>query len=482
MSGSDLLQDSCSEAERLRSAVEQLRSRLTEAEETLRAVRHGEIDALLGPGTSGLQLFNLNALLEEMNEGAVALDVEGRMRYCNRRFAEIVHASIADALGRRLTEFVHPDDQPHYSQLLAAALEGRAAGDVIGLAIDGVCVPLRLSLSRMETNDGPAIAAVVTDQSESRRKTAALLQMRDELEATVRERTSTLAQANHELEKARVAALNMMKDAVAFSSALKDANAELRVEIEQRRLAEEEVRRLNAELEQRVRLRTSQLEAANRELEAFSYSVSHDLRAPLRAIEGFSRILFETSSALGEEERGHLERIGRAAEKMSQLIDDLLTLSRIGRRELNVRRVDLADLAKEVFAELREAEPDRNVECIVAGPLPALGDPSLLRIVLQNLLSNAWKFTSRQPQARIEVTSETTDDGVQYVVRDDGAGFDERYADRLFVPFQRLHSESEFKGTGIGLAIVHRVIARHGGRIRAESRVGQGTTFRFTLG
>ncbi|MFB9320903.1 sensor histidine kinase [Cryptosporangium minutisporangium] len=246
--------------------------------------------------------------------------------------------------------------------------------------------------------------------------------------------------------------------------------------------AEEEVRRLNAELEQRVLHRTTELEASTRELDAFAYSVSHDLRAPLRALDGFSQVLVEDyHDALDETGRDYLRRIQAATVRMGQLIDDLLDLSRATRVEISREPVDLRRIAGELIDELRTAEPDREVQIEVADPLIATGDPHLLRLVLQNLLGNAWKFTGRRTAGRIEVGVAEQDGVPVYFVRDNGAGFDPRYADKLFVPFQRIHSAQEFPGSGIGLAIVSRIVRRHGGEVWAESLPDQGATFSFTL-
>jgi len=231
-------------------------------------------------------------------------------------------------------------------------------------------------------------------------------------------------------------------------------------------------------LEQRVAERTEQLEAVNRELEAFSYAVSHDLRAPLRAIKGFSQILLEDHAARLEDAKPYLDRISGAASRMNDLIDDLLQLSKMTRSALNPGAFDLAQVSRDIVGELGKSDPARHVDVRIPEALPAHGDPRLVRVLLENLLSNAWKFTSKQPTAYIEVGSQ---DGAWFV-RDDGAGFDAARATKLFQPFQRMHTAAEFEGTGIGLATAQRIVRRHGGRIWADSAPGKGATFRFTLG
>jgi signal transduction histidine kinase len=243
-----------------------------------------------------------------------------------------------------------------------------------------------------------------------------------------------------------------------------------------------ELQNAHDEMELRVRERTAQLAATNAELEAFCYSVSHDLRAPLRAIDGFSKAVMEDyCNQMDDAGRESLERIRAAAQRMASLIDDLLSLSRITRAEMRLEPIDLSEVSTKVIAELRSSEPTRQVEFVIEPKLRAEGDPQLIRTVLENLIGNAWKFTSKRPRSRIEVgaipnTGETT-----FFVRDNGAGFDQAYAKRLFAAFQRLHRASEFPGTGVGLASVQRVVNRHGGRIWAEGALDQGATFYFTL-
>ena len=260
---------------------------------------------------------------------------------------------------------------------------------------------------------------------------------------------------------------------------IKRTRERLQGEIAERRRAEDDVRRLNLGLKRH----SAQIEAANKELEAFSYSVSHDLRAPLRSIDGFSRSLLEDcGEALGPGAKEDLHRIRRAVERMGLLIDDLLKLSRITRSDLSREAVDLSALAKGVVEDFRRREPERRVTLAIQEGLTAEGDPRLLRIALENLLGNAWKFTRKKPEARIEFSLAGRNGSQAFCVRDDGAGFDMAYADKLFTPFQRLHAAGDFEGTGIGLATVARVVQRHGGRMWAEGEVGRGAAFFFTLG
>jgi signal transduction histidine kinase len=249
-----------------------------------------------------------------------------------------------------------------------------------------------------------------------------------------------------------------------------------------RQAAVEEARRLNAGLEDQVRRRTRQLEEANREMEAFCYSVSHDLRAPLRALDGFSRILLEDAGpVLGEEDKGNLRRIVAASGRMGLLMDDLLRLSRIGRAGMRLAEVDLAALAADILRRLRSEDPGRRVSSEIAAGTRVRADAGLMRIALENLIGNAWKYSRRNSEACIALGVREEEGRQVFFVRDNGAGFDMRYAAKLFSPFQRAHGPGEFEGTGIGLAIVQRIVGRHGGRIWAESEPGRGSTFCFTL-
>lgn len=248
--------------------------------------------------------------------------------------------------------------------------------------------------------------------------------------------------------------------------------------------SQREVQQMNAELEKRVAERTRQLQAANRELESFAYAVSHDLRAPLRSLSGFSQILQETASEqLDEKSLHYLRRIHDASQRMSGLIEALLSLSRISTAELAIRPVNLTQICVDAGAALKEKFPGHTVQFEVAPNMHVQGDARLLRMAVDCLLSNAWKYTIRAEQPTVTVGVQTgVTGGHIYFVRDNGVGFDMAYANKLFVPFQRLHPDAEFQGSGIGLVTAQRVIARHNGRIWAEAHVNDGATFFFTIG
>jgi signal transduction histidine kinase len=283
-----------------------------------------------------------------------------------------------------------------------------------------------------------------------------------------------------------VDALNAMLTEIGRrTDALEGSKHTLEREVEERRRAEGEIHRLNAELEKRVTERTAELQSANRELEAFSFSVSHDLRGPLRAIDGFSEALLEDfGDKVTDDMRSFLMRIRSATLRMGQLIEDLLNLARISRVDMQRQTVDMSAMVRQIVGELQQREPDkaRKVEVSIWDGVTVNGDGRLLRVVLENLLGNAWKFTSRTPTAQIEFGMMKEPDRTVLFVRDNGAGFDMAHVDKLFGAFQRLHGVTEFPGTGIGLSIVQRVIQRHRGRIWCHAEPGKGAVFYFTVG
>jgi signal transduction histidine kinase len=275
---------------------------------------------------------------------------------------------------------------------------------------------------------------------------------------------------------------DMLEQIEARTEQLELSNEELGRQVAERTRAEQEVISLNIALEDRVRDRTAQLEAANRELESFAFSVSHDLRAPLRSIDGFSQALLEDfPSHVPEEAQRYLSRIRAATQRMGQLIEDLLNLSRVSRGALERVELDLGELARQVAQEVAQQYPGHAVELSVWPGMEVKADPRLLRTALENLLGNAWKFTAHAEHPRVEVGVMRDGDSQVYFVRDNGAGFKMEYAAKLFTPFQRLHTAAEFPGTGIGLATVQRIVLRHGGRLWADAAPGKGAAFFFTL-
>lgn len=283
----------------------------------------------------------------------------------------------------------------------------------------------------------------------------------------------------------RSALLNILDDAAGDLSRLMDTQRAMLNVLEDVDAKNTEIEQINRTLEAEVKVRKQAedtLNATNKELEAFSYSVAHDLRAPLRAIDGFSQALAEDyGDKLETEAKDYLRRIRAATQRMATMIDELLKLARVSRGEMEYTSVDLSAIARNIMAELLETTPDRRVERVVGDGIVVHGDERSLRVVLENLLGNAWKFTSKKDRARVEFGAVVHGGATVYFVRDDGVGFDMTYANKLFGAFQRLHSDAEFPGVGIGLAIVQRIILRHGGRVWAEGATQKGATFYFTV-
>jgi signal transduction histidine kinase len=374
------------------------------------------------------------------------------------------------------------DDQPANLLALEAMLQG--LGQRLIKAGSG-----REALKWLLTHDFAVILLDVKMPDMDGFETAALIRQRDKsrdtpiIFLTAADKTHTEAVRGYAVGAVdylvKPVVPEFVRSKVSVFVELAKKNEQLRRQAELLREGEQAAREL---AEARAEL-VDDLEHKNRELESFSYAVSHDLRAPLRRIEAFGRAVLESQGErLDEHGRRFMERIQEASRQMSQLIDDVLYLSKVSRAEVRQHEIDLSGLVESILERLREADPGRNVETRVRPGLIVAGDGRLLRIALTNLLENAWKFTARQPAARIEFGMMTATGEPTYFVRDNGAGFDMTYVDRLFGPFQRLHLASEFPGSGIGLATVQRIIHRLGGRVWAEGVVGQGATFSFTLG
>ncbi len=367
-------------------------------------------------------------MVESVNEVIFRTDSDGRLVFLNGFWRKLSGYSIDQSLGRPLLDFLHPDDFERGRQTLR---------DLIAGTVTDCHCELRLRTL------GGEIRWV---------------------EMTARHLSESGLNGN-----------GNGTDAGGIAGTVDDISA--------RKVAELTLRNLNQELELQVRARTAELEAANRELEAFSYSVSHDLRAPLRAIDGFARILEdELDDRLDEPLRGHFTRIRKATERMAMLIDALINLALLTRQPLRKETVDLSDLASQVIEELHASEPGREVDVEITRGLTVTADRTLMHALMDNLLRNAWKFTARQPNARIVFRAEREHGRRVFCVEDNGAGFDMAYAGNLFRPFSRLHASAEYPGTGIGLATVQRIIQRHEGSIWVESRPDEGARFRFTLG
>lgn len=360
-------------------------------------------------------------VVESVNEIIFQSDLDGVFTFLNPAWSAITGHAVEASLGRPMTEFMHPDDRGRARELFDRVARDGARDELTELRVRttvGEVRWLELHTRRMSGSDGAAIGIM---------------------------------------------------------GSLDDITA--------RKVAEFTLKNVNKELEARVRARTAELEASNRELEAFSYSVSHDLRAPLRAIEGFSAILQEDlADRLDPTTRNYLERIRAATLRMARLIDDLIELARLTRLTLRRENIDLSQMVSELLTEIQHETPERVVETDIAPGLTAHADRALMRVVLENLLRNAWKFSADEAVTRIAFFATRENDEVMFCVADNGIGFDMAYADKLFLPFNRLHMTHEYAGSGIGLATVARIVQRHGGRIRAESAPGEGARFCFSIG
>ena len=407
-----------------RAEMESLRARIAELENTLKAIRSGEVDAIVVDGPRGSRLFTLQSpeepyriLAEPMNEGAATLNAQGTVLFCNRRFADMLQLPAERIVGASLASLLSPQEQPRFLEWIASAQQISVRGEAHFLRSDGTLLPVQLSLSSIPLEEAEmGLCLVAADLSDQKR-------------------------------------------------------------------AQEQIRKFSEELECRVAMRTEQLRAANVDLAAFNYGVAHDLRAPLRHIQGFSGILAnDAGSTLSPDGRHALELIVRETSRMEKLLQALLGLSQVGRQTLHLKNVDLNSLVREVIESFASDVRGRPIEWRI-GKLPAWQcDPVLMKLVYTNLLGNALKFTSGTPAAVIEVAAEPRDPETLLSVRDNGVGFNMKYADKLFGVFQRLHRQEDFEGTGVGLATVQRIIQKHGGRIWAEAEPDKGASFYFTLG
>jgi len=387
-------------------------------------------------------------LLESAPDAMVITNADGTIIIINAQTERLFGYPRHEIIGKKV-EFLMPERfRPAHTQHRQGYIEtpkvrGMGVGmELFGRRKDGSEFPVEISLSplKIANEEGLNVIAAIRDITKQVQSRKEIKILNENLEQIVQERTA-------ELEKLY-----------------------------------QEVNSMNAELESRVMKRTWELEESNKELESFSYSVSHDLRAPLRSIDGFSnKILKDYGHLIDEQGRDYFFRVINASQKMGQLIDDLLKLARLSRVEMNIQTNDLSLLADAIASEFKIAYPERNIDFVIQPGLVARVDRSLMQIALQNLLGNAWKYTKNRTEAKIEFSSFQRDNKTIYFIRDNGVGFDMRYVNKLFGAFQRLHSPTEFEGSGIGLATVKRIIRRHHGTIWAEGDVDQGAVFFFTL-
>jgi PAS domain S-box-containing protein len=448
--------------------VEDLKSRLAEAEETLSAIYRREVDALIVGGPKGEQVFTLQGaessyrlLVEAMNEGALTLGPEGTVLYCNRRFAEMIDSPIEQVIGSPWRRFFPPDESPRVGNFLAGAATCGDKHEFTIQSSDGSLSTVQLSARPLELDGRDVLAVLVTDIAELKAAHHALHLANEQLESRVRERTRELAEANEILRA------EMMERAAA-ERALAEAQAKLRQHADN--------------LERHVEERTAKLRDTVAELEAFSYTVSHDLRAPLRSVQSFSQILLEDCAhKLNEEELDYLRRVVSSANNLDKLIQDVLVYSRATHSSLTVRPVRIYELLRGVIASTHSLQPPA-AQVTLEGDFPVvLAHEGSLTQCIANLLDNAIKFIPPKTAPQINVRAEDRGQDSRVWFEDNGIGIALRDQERIFNIFERVHSVADFPGTGIGLSIVKRVIERMGGTVGVESKLTCGSRFWIQL-
>ena len=525
--------------ESIRFENEILKQRLEEAEATLEAIRNGEVDALVVTGSAGEHIFSLRGaeqpyrvFVETMHEGAATIDEDGCILYCNQRFSDLTNRPLNKIISSSIFEFIAQEDKAVLLATLSRASHQSAQAEV-NLASGAKAVPVMISASRLLDVDEPFLAVTITDLTDQKRSEEMVASERlarsildnateaivvcdpsgrilranaaarllaggeclhcqfseiFDLSTDLREdllETAFKGESVRSIE-ARLRTNGVIRELLVSSGALgPESGLDLgcvisMTDVTERNEATRQIKEMNDSLEKKIDERTKQLVAANKELEGFCYSVSHDLRAPLRSMVASSMILKEDfPNDLPNGVSYELERLAANSNKMATLIDDLLRFSRLGRQEMKFQETDFSALADNVVREFNI--PREEIEFVIEPNVMAWADPLLLKMAMENLIGNAVKFTANRPGARIEIGKEVIDGEDVFFVRDNGVGFDMLYVEKIFRPFERLHLDSQYPGTGIGLANVHRIISRHGGAIWADSKLDEGTTLSFTL-
>jgi PAS domain S-box-containing protein len=519
--------------------VAELRQRVDELEQTLNAIQNGEVDALVVSGSAGDQVYTLKSaerpyrvMIEQMSEGALTLSNDGIILFCNDSFARMIKYPLEEIVATPISRYIDSSSQKQYRRLE----KNSGRGEISFLAKDKTLIPVYIALNTVREGEIINHCLVVTDLTEhihneqiiaSERFARTLLdQVADVI--LISDPSGTIIRASEKTFDLLGGDLVGKPLDQIFKQIYLASETDLTYQVNRNSVKFSEIRdkkipsgsevlaisvnKLSRNLllnysqiiegssvlgysvslsditdrkkaEDDLKQYAAKLEIANKEMEAFSYSVSHDLRAPLRALDGFSQLVIsDYKDKLDDTGKDYLDRIHKASQTMSELIDDMLKLSRITRTEIFRNKIDLSSIAQSIITELKATQPERQVEWIIPQNIIATGDQNLLTITLKNLLENAWKFTGKCPQSRVEFGVIQQKSEKVYFIKDNGVGFDTKMADKLFLPFQRLHSDKEYAGTGIGLAIVERIIRLHNGKVWADSEIGQGSTFYFTLG
>ncbi len=515
--------------------IESLNLSLAEARDTLSAIQNGEVDALVLSTEGGAQVYTLTGaehpyriMVETMNEGAATVDPEGMIVYCNQRFAEMVNTPLERVIGTPINRYIAPADRRKFKSLVKPGSGVSRNAELLFQTERGESLPVLLAISSFIPIDSQEMICIVAADLTEQKKNEQIVAS-ERLAGLIFEQTTeafVVCDGEGVIIRFSAEAQNLAQESLYFCNfdevfRLKSSSEEeeyfsiskvMKGEVYRKTefnqsLADGRVRDLllsagplrredeiigcvivmiditeRRKFEEELQARTVQLEQMNRGLEAFTYSVSHDLQAPLRAMDGFAgMILKDYGESMDSEFRRKFQVIRDNAWVMQKLIEGLLNLSRIGRQTISFSALDVKALFEGVREELQAANPKRKMKFIIGDIQPAYGDRALIRQVVFNLMSNAVKFTGQRKEAVIEVGSRAEKASTVFYVKDNGAGFDKRYVKKLFGVFQRLHSASEYEGTGIGLAIVQRIIQRHGGRVWAEGEVGKGAVFYFSL-